>query len=153
MSGIGGIFEPFYNYVVKQLQRRKEALGAIGAKGHRHPNFHALTTKTCTIRMSSGVDIINSVDNQGNFKYDGLDGISLARRFVLEGTPTAVRAKRGEDGSIAGVKTGTGVLSNEEKVKNSTNILATTSLTFPWKVLNKGLIVFCIASAETKCAT
>ena len=117
MSGIGGIFEPFYNYVVKQLQRRKEALGAVGAKGYRHPNFHALTTKTCTIRMSSGVDIINSVDNQGNFKYDGLDGISLARRFVLEGTPTAVRAKRGEDGSIAGVKTGTGVLSNEEKVK------------------------------------
>ena len=68
MSGIGGIFEPFYNYVVKQLQRRKEALGAIGAKGNRHPNFHALSSKTATIRIKMMEETVWAVRDKNKGK-------------------------------------------------------------------------------------
>ena len=107
MSTIKGIFEPFYDYVQKQLNRRKEILGYEAEftgdpTEHRSRNidsdsgsafFKLVTEKQCVVRMASGVDLKpnnNILEKDGDEdyllasgKYGNYSG--LARQYVLEG--------------------------------------------------------------------
>ena len=88
MSTIKGIFEPFHPYVVNQLNRRKSILNSE----KRDPKFFKLTTeKQCTIRMASGVDLLedNAILETGE-EYLMKEHFSgsfsgLARQYILEG--------------------------------------------------------------------
>ena len=86
MSTIKGIFEPFYDYVQKQLNRRKEILGYEAEftgdpTEHRSRNidsdsgsafFKLVTEKQCVVRMASGVDLKpnnNILEKDGDEDY------------------------------------------------------------------------------------
>ena len=96
MSTIKGIFEPFYKYVTKQLNKRKEIVRNSNPNNNnlnnpRHSEFFKVfTEKQCTIRMASGVDLKKDQDllepQEGYLMKAPLGNYSgLARQYVLEG--------------------------------------------------------------------
>lgn len=92
MSTLKGIFEPFKDYVIDQLQLRKKILKNKNVGFDSLPQeFFAFSGKQCTIRMASGVNIkgdsgnVSPLFNMGNKWENDLHGSRLARNWVLEG--------------------------------------------------------------------
>ena len=92
MSTLKGIFEPFKEYVVKQLRLRKHIIKQKNVGFSALPQlFFSYTSKQCTIRMASGVDIRGNIKNPPellNQEYaweSKMLGKKLAQNWVLEG--------------------------------------------------------------------
>ena len=92
MSTIKGIFEPFRDFVQDQLNLRENIMRSKNVGMGVLPQlFGAYVSKTCTIRMASGVNVIKASEDEYNPIFEDnnfektLHGSNLAYEYVLEG--------------------------------------------------------------------